>query len=132
MASNHNSQPFSEEYLALHDPFGSVKFAQDALARDTANLDPSKHPRTIPSSEIIPGRRARSHGPIKITSIDGVPTALGIKLEQERLAKLAAAEAAKEGEVEQEAVAGSVEGGKETVAGSTEQRREEAVEQPSS
>ena len=59
----------------------------DLKAWHKANKDGPKHHEKM---ERTPGDGRRNHGgPIRITSKDGVLTAYGRKLEEERLAKLA-------------------------------------------
>jgi hypothetical protein len=71
------------------------KPTQDLLAWSAAHKNDPTHREKI---ERTPGDGRRNHGgPIRITSKDGVLTEYGKKVEQERLAKLAATNENREG-----------------------------------
>ena len=103
ISNTHQNPPTKEEFYARYGPFPGVEIAKAAEARAIANRNGLERRKRIP--RVDDGQRRHHGGPIRIIAIDGVPTALGIRLEQEHLAKLAA-EAAKESEGEEEAGCG--------------------------
>ncbi|KAL1612957.1 hypothetical protein SLS60_001187 [Paraconiothyrium brasiliense] len=85
------------------------KIKEEAIARAIANQDgPQRREKILLSDLIGLGGRPGS-GPIRILSNNGVLTKLGKKVEQERLAKLAAATATTDNREKEKPTAGSVE-----------------------